>query len=157
MTRQTNSCGKPHETSLTKKANPCCHKQGVSNFKHPLWNEPETSITKVPSQTIWATPKDCKKEPFYRKIHQKCLKNWIRSADLKNIWINTHTYKYTFCYNLITIIETFFTPHLDSSVSIRLQYLLSSMPVIANPFADIDKQTLPVPLSNQTFCINPNQ
>lgn len=42
--------------------------------------------------------------------------------------------------------------HLDSSVGIRLQYLRSSIPVIANPFEDMDKQIFPEILSSQAFC-----
>lgn len=42
--------------------------------------------------------------------------------------------------------------NLDSSVGIQFQYLRSSIPVIAIPFADIDMQTLPVTLSSHTSC-----
>ena len=42
--------------------------------------------------------------------------------------------------------------NLDSSVGTQLQYLLSSMPVMDNPFADIDMQTLPAYLSTHTNC-----
>lgn len=86
---------------------------------------------------------------------------WFRAINVSRTWIRSAKSKKYEVNNIHRPSSTKFKQiarkysHLDSIVGIRFQYLLSSIPVMANPYEDINKQIFPDLLSNQAFCTQP--